>query len=106
MNKYETLSKDLKEAVEEAIKSKIGDDGGTANKDATFLTLKGWREEKVLEAIKDAGLYCRHKTQWIGTGYLINTAGGQGNDRTRVRDRVKQVLKDKGYDVLVFNKMD
>jgi len=106
LNKYEKLTDDLKEAYQEAIKAKTNDDGGTANLDSTFLTLKGWREEKVLEAIQNAGLYCRCKSQWLGQGYFININCGQGNNRTRVRDRFKQILKDKGYDVVGFDKMD
>jgi len=84
-----------------------GDDGGTCNLDATFLTLKGWREEKVLEAIKNAGLYCSGRTNWIGTGYILNVSGGnQGNDRTRVRDRFAEILRSKGYNVIHFDMMD
>lgn len=106
MNKYEKLTLDLKEAYQEACKVKTDDDGGTANLDATFLKFKGWREDKVCEAIKNAGLYCRKKTQWVGSGYMIGTSGGQGNDRTRVRDKFADMLKDKGYHVLKFNMMD
>lgn len=106
MNKYQQLTLDLKESFQEALKTKTNDDGGTANLDGTFLTLKGWREEKVLEAIREAGLYCRAKTQWLGVGYLININCGQGNNRTRVRDKFLQLLKEKGYDVLSFDMMD
>lgn len=106
MNKYEQLTEDLREAYTEAIKAKTGDDGGTANLDTTFLTLKGWREKQVIEAIENAGLSCMGKTNWIGIGYFINTGGGQGNDRTRVRDKFAEVLRNKEYDVIHFNKMD
>lgn len=106
MNKYEQLTEDLREAYTEALKAKTGDDGGTANLDATFLTLKGWRENKVIDAINKAGLFCRRKTNWVGTGYLINTGGGQGNDNTRVRNKFAELLRNKGYDVIHFNKMD
>ncbi len=107
MNKYEQLSEDLREAHKEALKSKTGDDRGTANLDATFLTLKGWREEKVLEAMEDAGIFCSGKTKWLGTGYLITVGGGyQGNDRTRIRDKFAEILKNKGYDVIHFDQMD
>lgn len=105
-NKYEKLTQDLKEAYKEAIKCKTNDDGGTANLDSTFLILKGWRETKVLEAIENAGLYCRAKRRWIGEGYFININCGQGNNRTRVRDIFKKILKEKGYDVLGFDMVD
>lgn len=107
MDKYEQLTIDLKEAYQEALKAQTGNDGGTCNLDATFLRLKGWREEKVLESIKNAGLYCKGKRAWIGMGYMLNTSGGnQGNDRTRVRDKFAEVLKNKGYDVIHFDLMD
>ncbi len=106
MNKYEQLTLDLKEAFAEALKAKTGDDGGTANLDATFLRLKGWRESKVLEAMELAGIFCSGKTNWLGTGYLIDTGGGQGNDNTRVRDKFAEILKNKRYDVIHFDKMD
>jgi hypothetical protein len=106
MNKYEQLTTDLKEAYTEALKAKTNDDEGTANLDKTFLKLKGWRENQVLEAIKNAGLYCRRRTEWIGTGYMIDTGGGQGNNNTRVRDKFLKILESKGYDVISFDQMD
>lgn len=105
-DKYEKLTNDLKEAYQEALLAKTNDDGGTANMDSTFLKLKGWREGKVLQAIKASGLYCRCKSQWIGTGYFIDTGNGQGNDRTRVRDKFIKILKSKGYEALRFDRMD
>lgn len=106
MDKYKKLENDLREAYEIAKEAATGDDGGAANLDATFLKLKGWREDKVLEAIRKAGLYCRGKTKWIGTGYMINTGGGQGNDRVRVRNKFLSILREKGYEVLAFDQMD
>lgn len=106
MDKYEKLTQDLKEAYSEALKAKTNNDGGTANLDCTFLKLKGWRERKVLESIKKAGLYCRRKTEWIGTGYMINTGGGQGDNNTRVRNKFAEILESKGYKVIHFDKMD
>lgn len=106
LNKYEQLTIDLREAYSEALKVKTNDDGGTANLDSTFLILKGLHESKVLESIKNSGLYCSGKSNWIGVGYLISTGGGQGNNRTRIRDRFAKVLSEKGYDVVHFDKMD
>jgi len=106
MDKYGKLENDLREAYKTAKDAATGDDGGTANLDSTFLKLKGWREKKVLEAIENAGLYCRGKTDWVGAGYMINTGGGQGNDRVRVRNKFKSILKEKGYHVLGFDQMD
>nr|WP_312985374.1 hypothetical protein [Clostridioides sp.] len=107
MSKYAKLTLDLKEAYQEAHKLEdFKNDGGSANMDATFLTLKYWREDKVLKAIKDAGLGYTNKTDWIGSGYIINTGGGQGDSRVRVRNKFAEVLKEKGYDVLHFDMVD
>lgn len=107
MNRYEKLTADLREAHEEANRFSIGEnDEGTANLDATFLELKGWNESKTIQAIKNAGLYCRSKTKWIGEGYMLSVGCGQGNRRTVARNRFLHVLRSKGYSVLAFNKMD
>ncbi|BAH07969.1 hypothetical protein [Clostridium kluyveri] len=106
MNRYEQLTEDLKEAYSKALEVRTNDDGGTCNFDSTFLILKRWQERKVLEAIEKAGLYCRSKTKWIGEGYMINTGGGQANNRTRIRDEFSKALSEKGYHVLHFDMMD
>lgn len=107
MSKYDSLAKDLIESRQASIEAGKGDDGGTANLDSVFLGLPRWREDKVLEAIKKAGLYCTAKTQWIGTGYLISPVGcGQGNSRARAMQAMKKILTDKGYDVLGYYRAD
>lgn len=107
VDKYKQLTEDLIEAKEKAIEeaAKV-DDGGTANLDSAFLVLKSWREEKVLEAIKEAGLYCREKSKWIGTGYFIAPVGGDGYKRTKGRNAFIECMREKGYSVLGFDKVD
>ena len=107
INKYQKLSDDLKEAKEVAIEfAEDTKDNGTANFDSTFLKLKGWNEEKVIEAIKKAGLWSNGKREWIGTGYFISINTGQANKRTVARNHFMFVLKSKGYQVMSFDKMD
>lgn len=106
MNRYEKLTKDLKESKEIAMKSIKNEDGGTSNLDATFLKLKYWKESRVIQAVKDAGMYCRGKTHWIGDGYMLSIESGQGNDRTRVRNTFVEEMRKRGYDVLHFDKAD
>lgn len=107
VDKYKKLTEDLIAAKEKAEKeSEIVDDGGTANLDSTFLVLPRWKEEKVLKAIKDAGMYCRCKTKWIGTGYFLSVNCGQGNRNTVGRNIFARYLQDKGYKVIHFDKMD
>uniref|UniRef100_A0AAE9Q0J9 Uncharacterized protein n=1 Tax=Paenibacillus polymyxa TaxID=1406 RepID=A0AAE9Q0J9_PAEPO len=51
--------------------------------DKVFLRLPRARETKVLEAIKEAGLYCRGKRRWIGEGYMLSVSKGQVNQRDK-----------------------
>lgn len=104
---YKKLTKDLIEAKEMALKSVIGDDGGSANLDCLALSLPRLREEKVIHAVKEAGLYTRGKTNWIGKRYFIHAPhGSQGSDNTRQIEAMRDCLKEKGYDVLIFCQMD
>lgn len=83
------------------------DDGGSANLDSVFLRIPRQREEKVLQAISDAGLYCRRKREWIGAGYMITpTCGGQANKRAKAVEVMKKELNDRGWDALGFYQMD
>lgn len=107
MNKYDKLAEDLREAKEAGIEAAKGEDGGSANLDCIFLVLPRWKEEKVLEAIKESGLYCLGKTSWIGTGYMIDPVGcGIGNSRYRAVQTMAKVLEGKGYDMLIYYQMD
>ncbi len=95
------------EAKQAALKSVIGDDGGSANLDCLTLSLPRLREEKVIEAVKRAGLFTIGKTEWIGKRYFINAPrGSQGNDNTRQIEAMYECLKEKGYDVLISYQMD
>lgn len=105
---YEKLVKDLSTANQLANDSiKNMDDGGTANLDCVFLRIPRAREDKVLEAIKKAGLYCSSRTKWIGSGYMIIPTGvGQGNTRYKGVEVMAKVLKDFGWDVSIYYRVD
>lgn len=49
-----------------ALKSVVGDDGGSANLDYLTISLPRLKEEKVIDAVKKAGLWTRGKQNWIG----------------------------------------
>lgn len=84
-----------------------GDDGGSANLDRLAISLPRLNEEKAIEAIKRAGLWTSGKRKWIGQRYFISAPhGSQGNDNTRQIEAMRDYLKEKGYDVLIFYKMD
>lgn len=104
---YEKLTKDLIKAREAAEEVAEGEDGGTANLDCMTLKLKGYREQKVIEAVKAAGLYTRGKRNWIGTRYFISPPkSGQGNARVRQVRAMCRAMDKLGYDVLMFEQMD
>lgn len=104
---YKKLQDTLKKAREASIEAGKGEDGGTANLDCVFLRLPHARGDKVLEAIRNAGLYCRKKTKWMGVGYMISPVGcGIANSRARAMEAMKKVLEDNGYDVTGYYQMD
>lgn len=92
-------------AASEAIKGMP--DGGSANLDSVFLSVPRAQETKVLEAIRNAGLYCTGKRQWIGAGYFITPTGaGQGDTRYKAVQVMTQHLREAGWDALAFQKAD
>jgi hypothetical protein len=102
------LTEDLKVANQLASKAIEGmNDGGSANLDCVFLRVPRIRESKVLEAIRNAGLYCRRKTKWIGQGYMIRPTGtGQGDTNYVAVRTMTAYLRDREWDVLTFEKVD
>lgn len=104
---YQKFTNDLIEAKEKALKSVIGDNGGSANLDRLAIFLPRLKEEKVIEAIKKAGLWTSGRHNWIGKRYFISAPhGSQGNDNTRQIETMRDYLKEKGYDVLIYYQMD
>lgn len=104
---YEKLTEDLIKARLAAEEAAKGEDGGTANLDTMTIKLPRARENKVIEAVKKAGLYTRGKTEWIGTRYFIPSPRcGQGNSRNRAVEAMKEVMREAGWDVLIYYQMD
>jgi hypothetical protein len=105
---YNKLLESLSKARKAGIEAAKGDDGGSANLDSVFLEVPYCREEKVLEIIQKAGLFCGHKIKWIGSyGYLISPAGcGQGNSRYRAVQAMVESLKKDGFQAMPFYMTD
>lgn len=104
---FKKLTNDLLEAKEAAKASMTGEDGGSANRDCMTIALPRLNEEKVINAIKESGLWTRGKRDWIGKRYFISVPfGGQGNDRCRQVKAMCDHMKSKGYDVLMFCQID
>jgi hypothetical protein len=106
---FEKLEIDLREANRIAVeRTALMDDGGTANQDSCFLVIKGANEQKVLDAIKAAGLYCRNKSDWRRSkGYFISPkTGGQGNKRNKGVEIMSEYLSACGWGCFNFYRMD
>ena len=103
---YKKLTADLIKAKAAAEEAGKGEDGGTANLDTMTISLPRAREDKALASIKAAGLYAV-KHNWIGVRYFIYPPKcGQGNSRVRATEAMRDVMRDAGWDVLMFCKMD
>ena len=104
---YERLTEyliDARLAAEEASK---GEDGGTANLDTMTIRLPRANEKKVIEVVKAAGLYTSGRTQWMGPCYFIGPPRcGQGNSRVRANEAMHKIMKDAGYEALMYRRMD
>jgi hypothetical protein len=104
---YAKLTDDLKEAQKAVTAAVAGmRDSGTANLDKVFLTMPRAHEAKVLEAIRNAGLYCRAKRRWIGDGYMLTVSKGQGDVNTKAVTVFVAEMERRGYDVLAYRQMD
>ncbi len=104
---YKKLTEDLIKARLAAEKAAEGEDGGTANLDTMTIKLPRAREKKVVEAVKKAGLYTSGRSEWIGPRFFISPPKcGQGNSRNRAVEAMAKVMREAGYDVLVYYKMD
>ncbi|EGO63564.1 hypothetical protein [Acetonema longum] len=105
---YKKLTDDLIRAKSTAVASTSGsDDGGTANRDTMVLRIPRAKEDKVLEAIKAAGLHCRGKSNWLGPGYFIYPpGGGQGNSRAKAVEAMAKSMESDGWKVHIYYQMD
>lgn len=105
VNKYEDLTKALKEAKAAADAIPTEDVGGTCNFDSPDLSLPRWNRKKTLEAIKAAdcdGYYSDYWKAWIVGGM----GGAQGSNRTRKAEAASKVLQGLGYNAGMYYAMD
>lgn len=104
---YKKLTADLIKARAAAEEAGKGEDGGTANLDTMTIKLPRANEKKVIEAVKAAGLYTRGRTEWFGSRFFIPPPRcGQGNSRVRATEAMEKVMKEAGWDVLMYCQMD
>lgn len=96
-------------AKEAAVAASTDDDGGTCNFDsATLFPDHRLSDADIAEITEKAGVsLC--KTKWMGrVCYWIGFGGsfGQGNNNTRTAEAGNKVLKDAGFDVMMYYQMD
>lgn len=103
---YKKLTEDLIKARIAAEEAAKGKDGGTANLDTMTIKLPRAIEKKVIKAVKAAGLYTRGKSEWLGNRYFISGPGGQGDSNYRAVQAMAKVMKEAGYDILIYCQMD
>jgi hypothetical protein len=104
---YKKLAEDLIKARLAAEEAAKGEDGGTANLDTMTIRLHRANEKKVIEAVKAAGLHTLGKRQWLGPCYFIGPPNcGQGNSRVRATEAMEKVMKEAGYEALMYCQMD
>lgn len=107
---YRKLAEDLKEALAYGLERKGDDDGGTSNFDAPSLRLPGWQRKKVEAAAEYAGLGCFVWNLWGSKSYVFSLpmgcGVGQGNTRTKAAEAMREYLKEKGYDAMLYCQAD
>lgn len=105
---YQKLTEDLIKARIAAEEVGKGEDGGSANLDTLTIKLSRAREEKVKEAARNAGLSAS-KVDWLGPRFFVfppRSCCGQGNSRVRATEAMHRALKEAGYEVLMYCRMD
>lgn len=103
---YKKLTTDLIKARLAAEEAAKGEDGGSANLDTLTIKLPRAREKKVIEAINAADL-CGDKQEWLGPRYFIYPpVCGQGNSRYRAVMAMAKVMREAGWDTLIYYRMD
>lgn len=104
---YKKLTEDLIKARLAAEEAANGEDGGTANLDTMTIKLPRANEKKVIEAVRAAGLYTRGRREWIGPRFFISPPPcGQGDSRVRATRAMANVMREAGWDVLMYEQMD
>lgn len=106
MDKYEKLTRDLMECGREAYElCRNESDWGTCNFDSPTISPKGFKFAKLEEAIKNAG-YPSYRWRFGGTTFVICTGGGQGERRTMIAETVCKLMRERGYAMGMYYRMD
>ena len=94
----------LLQAIEEAGKVRLIDDGGTSNFDTPVIILEGWEGSEIRQAFLLTGL-----TPYIeknGVVEILKACLGQGFRRTAMAEAFRGSLKNSGYTSYVHYQID
>lgn len=106
-DQYLKLVDALKQAAESARPLADTEDGGTCNFDSLELELPRWNEEKTIAAFHAAGLSGFKTTQFRCPVFVISPPiSRQGTARTRQAEKMRDVMKELGWDASVWYQMD
>lgn len=105
---YEKLTADVRKAMKAGEQAAAAvNDRGTCNMDGVVLRLPRLREQRVVDALSQAGVYTNKSgCGWAGPGYMINPNCGQADKRSTAAKAIEASLKQAGYDVTMFYMMD
>ena len=94
-------------ANDAAIAAEPGDDVGSCNFDTCTIRLPHRLKAQVEEAAKGTGMRARAE-DWIGQCFFLSASvsGGQGFSRTRIAEAIRDALRGRGFDALVYYQMD
>ena len=105
------FSDDLGTCITQALKEfGESEDGGTCNFDSPAVSFHGVHTGTVEAAASLAGEHC---SRWqekrkdpMYDWFVFSGPTGQGNRRTRMAERISELLKQRGYDTTVYYQMD
>lgn len=107
---FSKLTTDVTEALQKGTEAaNATDDKGACNFDGVILKLPRVREDKVIDALEDAGIVCWGRESYgvHGTGFMIRpTSEGQGNKRMVASEAIGKHLREVGYSVSQYYQMD
>ena len=104
---YEKLTADLIKAKKAAENAAKGEDKGSINLDTLTIFLPRAGNQKVITAVKEAGLYTSGARNWNGRRFFINPPPcGQSSSRKRTVQAMFESMKLSGWEVLIHSEAD
>ncbi len=104
---YAKLTADLIKAKKEAEIAAKGEDKGSINLDTLAIFLPRAGNQKVITAVKEAGLYTSGARYWNGRRFFINPPRcGQSSSRKRAVQSMFESMRLAGWEVIVHSEAE